>query len=60
MVIAIEPMICEGKKDVYVADNEWAVITKDGRNTAHYENTVLITKDEPVLLTFPEGSPEVE
>ncbi len=60
MVIAIEPMICAGKKDVYVAENEWAVLTKDGKNTAHYENTVLITKDEPVLLTFPEGSPEVE
>lgn len=59
MVIAIEPMICAGKKDVYVDDNDWAVITKDGKNTAHYENTILITKGEPVLLTLPEGLPEV-
>lgn len=60
MVIAVEPMICAGDKDVYVADNDWAVITKDGKNTAHYENTILITKDDPVLLTFPSGSPEAE
>jgi len=60
MVIAVEPMICAGDKDVYVADNEWAVITKDGKNTAHYENTILVTKGDPVLLTFPAGSPEAE
>lgn len=60
MVIAVEPMICAGDKDVYVADNDWAVITKDGKNTAHYENTILITKGDPVLLTFPSGSPEAE
>lgn len=60
MVIAVEPMICAGKKEVYVADNDWAVITEDGKNTAHYENTILITKGDPVLLTFPEGSPEAE
>lgn len=60
MVIAIEPMICEGDKEVYTADNEWEVITLDGKNTAHYENTVLITKDEPVLLTLPSGADEVE
>ncbi len=60
MVIAIEPMVCAGRKDVYVDDNEWAVITKDGENTAHYENTVLITAGDPVLLTLPEGCEEVE
>lgn len=60
MVIAIEPMICEGDKEVYTADNDWEVITLDGKNTAHYENTVLITKDEPILLTLPSGSAEVE
>ncbi len=52
MVIAVEPMINMGKKEYYVADNEWAVLTADGKPSAHYENTVLITKDEPVLLTL--------
>lgn len=60
MVIAVEPMICGGSEDVYVADNEWAVITRDGKNTAHYENTILITAGDPVLLTLPDGFPEVE
>ena len=59
MVIAIEPMVCGGRKDIYVGDNEWAVITKDGENSAHYENTVLITSGDPVLLTLPEGCEEV-
>lgn len=59
MVIAIEPMVCGGSKDVYVDSNEWAVITKDGEKSAHYENTVLITSGDPVLLTLPEGCDEV-
>lgn len=59
MVIAIEPMVCGGKNDIYVADNEWAVITRDGAKSAHYENTVLITSGDPVLLTFPDGCDEV-
>lgn len=53
MIIAVEPMVLQGKKDVFVADNDWSVIAKDGKLTAHYENSVLITKDEPVLLTLP-------
>ncbi len=60
MVIAIEPMVCGGAKDVYVGEDEWAVITKDGAKSAHYENTVLITTGDPVLLTFPPGCDEVE
>ncbi len=52
MVIAIEPMINQGKKEYYVGDNEWAVLTADGKRSAHYENTVLITDGEPVLLTL--------
>ena len=59
MVIAIEPMVCCGKKDIYVADDEWAVITQDGEKSAHYENTVLITTGDPVLLTFPAGCDEI-
>lgn len=52
MVIAVEPMVNQGKKEYYVADDEWAVLTADGKLSAHYENTVLITESEPVLLTL--------
>ena len=51
MVIAIEPMIAAGDYDVEVLDNDWTAVTIDGSMTAHYENTVVITEDEPRLLT---------
>ena len=53
MCIAVEPMVCQFSPDVYVADNEWTVIAKDGGFTAHYENSILITDGEPFLLTLP-------
>ena len=46
--------IMSGRKDVYVGENEWAVITKDGKLSAHYENSVLITPESPYLLTLPQ------
>lgn len=54
MCICIEPMVCQFDHQAYVASNEWTVITKDGGLSAHYENSVLITKGEPYLLTLPE------
>lgn len=51
MVFAIEPMICEGTYEVRTLKNNWTVVTKDGKLSAHYENTVVITDDEPQLLT---------
>ena len=51
MVIAIEPMLTFGKEYVYLDDNDWTVITQDGSNSAHFEHTVLITNDGPILLT---------
>ena len=51
MCLAIEPMIAAGKYQVKVLDNEWTVVTTDGSNTAHYENTVVITDGEPRILT---------
>jgi methionyl aminopeptidase len=51
MVIAIEPMLNLGCDDVKVLDDEWTVVTKDGKASAHFEHTVLATDDEPVLLT---------
>ena len=53
MTIAIEPMICEGGYEVDVLDDDWTTVTRDGKLAAHYENTVAITQDGPVILTVP-------
>lgn len=55
MTLAVEPMVCQGLKDYYVADNDWTVLTKDGKLSAHYENSILVTNGEPFLLTMPDG-----
>ncbi len=52
MVFAIEPMINQGDYEVEVLENNWTVVTVDGKLSAHYENTVVITDDEPELLTL--------
>ena len=54
MVFAIEPMLCEGTYDVRTLSNDWTVVTLDGKLSAHYENTVVITDGEPELLTLGE------
>ena len=51
MVIAIEPMITLGGRANHVLANGWTVVTNDGTPAAHYENTIGITKDGPVVLT---------
>ena len=52
MTLAIEPMSTLGKKEVVLEDNDWTVSTWDGLASAHYENTVLITKDGVEILTL--------
>lgn len=51
MAIAIEPMLNLGRDEVIVADDLWTVSTIDGKPSAHFEHTVMITDDEPVLMT---------
>ena len=51
MVIAIEPMLTFGDYSVYLDDNDWTVITDDGSKAAHYEHTVYISKEGPIILT---------
>ncbi len=53
MTIAIEPMICEGGYEVDVLDDDWTTVTRDGKLAAHYENTICITADGPVIMTVP-------
>ena len=51
MVIAIEPMINQGRRDIEVLEDGWTVVTKDGSLSAHFEHTVAITPNGPVILT---------
>lgn len=52
MTLAIEPMVNEGKYNVKIKENNWTVVTADGSASAHYENTIVITKGEPEILTL--------
>lgn len=51
MVIAVEPMLNLGTADVCILDDDWTVVTLDGMPSAHFEHTVLITKDGYEILT---------
>ena len=55
MTLAIEPMVNAGVYDVRVLKDNWTTVTADGKLSAHYENTVLITDGEPEILTVAEG-----
>ncbi len=51
LVIAIEPMVNMGKKDVRVAKDEWTIITKDKLPSAHYEHTITVKKGKADILS---------
>ena len=51
MVLAIEPMINAGSADVKVLQDGWTAVTVDGSMSAHFEHTVAVTKDGPLVLT---------
>ena len=58
MTIALEPMVNAGRAGVVVLPDGWTVKTADGKLSAHYENSILITDGEPELLTDPEAKAE--
>lgn len=51
MVIAVEPMLTLGRPDIFVHDNNWTIDTQDGSLSAHFEHTVVVTKDGYQILT---------
>ena len=55
MTICIEPMVLEGRKDVRVLPDGWTVKSRDGKLTAHYENTVVVTESGYEIITMYEG-----
>lgn len=57
MVLAIEPMITLGSPEVFTAENGWTVSTVDGLLSAHFENTIAITQDGPVVVSADADGP---
>ena len=53
LVLAIEPMVALGTKNVETLNDHWTVVTKDRRASAHFEHTVAMTPDGPQVLTLP-------
>ena len=51
MCLAIEPMINAGTKDIYTESDGWTVKTKDGKASAHFEHTIIITKNGAKILS---------
>lgn len=52
MTLAIEPMVHQGKYMVQTKDDGWTVYTSDGSPAAHFEHTVVVAKDTPIVLTY--------
>ncbi|MEZ0574648.1 type I methionyl aminopeptidase [Halodesulfovibrio aestuarii] len=52
MVIAIEPMVTEGAYEVDILDDKWTAVTKDRKLSAHFEHSIAITSDGPVILSL--------
>jgi len=51
LVIAIEPMINLGKKDVFCADDDWTILTSDGKPSAHFEHSIVVRKQQADILS---------
>ena len=56
MTLAIEPMVNLGTERIRWMSDNWTVVTADRKESAHYENTILITKDEPKILSIADGN----
>lgn len=60
MALAIEPMINMGTWQIRILEDDWTCVTRDGLPSAHYENTIVITDGEPLILTLRNENDEVE
>jgi methionyl aminopeptidase len=52
MVFAVEPMVNVGTYETYVLDDEWSVMTEDGKLSAHFEHTIAVTENGPEVFTL--------
>jgi methionyl aminopeptidase len=55
MTLAIEPMVNYGGSEVKILSDRWTVVARDGKPSAHFEHTVLVTEEGPEILTIPSG-----
>jgi methionyl aminopeptidase len=55
MVLAIEPMVNEGRAEVRTLPDRWTVVTLDRKRSAHFEHTVAVLEDGPRVLTMAAG-----
>lgn len=55
MTLAVEPMVTMGGPEVRWLEDKWTVVTSDGLPAAHYENTILVTENEPLILSQAPG-----
>jgi methionyl aminopeptidase len=53
LVLAIEPMVNEGVAETETLPDQWTVVTKDRKRSAHFEHTVAVTREGPQILTLP-------
>lgn len=53
MVFCLEPMVCQKGGQPVILDDKWSVVSEDGRRTSHYEHTVAMIDNKPVILTLP-------
>lgn len=60
MVFAIEPMVNMGGYDVETLEDGWTTVTKDGGLSAHFEHSVAITEDGPIILSMSDGSGSIK
>jgi len=51
MILAVEPMLNLGDRNVFILDDEWTIVTRDNKLSAHFEHTVLVTKNGYEILT---------
>ena len=51
MCIAIEPMVNIGEKEIYTSQDGWTIYTKDGKPSAHFEHSITVTENGPIILT---------
>jgi methionyl aminopeptidase len=51
LVLAVEPMVNAGVSEVRILDDQWTAVTADGRPSVHFEHTIALTADGPLLLT---------
>ena len=51
MVLAIEPMVNQGSSDVVILSDQWTVVTRDRKLSCHFEDSVAVLEDSPLILT---------